>query len=115
MDLTIDAVRSGSSVRLWLRGEIDVATTGLVHDAVIAALMSRSVERVVLDLADLTFIDSSGMGTLVACHKAVEVRGGSFRLENLAPFVRRQLFAAGLLGLLGGVEAETEPTPTALA
>ena len=41
------------------------------------------------------------MGTLVACQRAVAVRGGTLRLENLAHLVRRQLFAAGLLGLLG--------------
>ncbi|WP_167517426.1 STAS domain-containing protein [Micromonospora orduensis] len=102
MDLSIDTTRVGPVVRIRLHGEIDVATTGLVHDAVIAALTSDSVRQVLLDFAGLTFIDSSGMGTLVACQRAVAVRGGALRLENLAPFVRRQLFAAGLLGLLGG-------------
>ncbi|NED51816.1 hypothetical protein G3I24_13040 [Micromonospora aurantiaca] len=36
----------------------------------------------------------------MACLLAVHVRGGILRLTNIAPAVRRQLFAAGLLGLL---------------
>ncbi|WFE53227.1 STAS domain-containing protein [Micromonospora sp. WMMD1155] len=110
MDLSIDTTHDGPVVRLRLHGEIDMATTGLVHDAVIAALTSDSVREVLLDFADLTFIDSSGMGTLVACQRAIAVRDGTLRLQNLSPFVRRQLFAAGLLGLLG---AEDDPQAVA--
>ncbi|WP_422735730.1 STAS domain-containing protein [Micromonospora sp. WMMD729] len=102
MELTVGTSQVGAVARIRLGGEMDLATSGLVHDAVIAALASDSVRDVILDLADLTFIDSTGMGTLVACQRAVAVRGGDLRLENLAPVVRRQLFAAGLLGLLGG-------------
>lgn len=111
MELTIDTTQVGSVSRIRLAGEIDVATTGLVHDAVIATLASDSVRDIILDCTDLTFIDSSGMGTLVACQRAVAVRGGTLRLENLAHFVRRQLFAAGLLGLLGAAE-DSHTTPS---
>lgn len=110
MELTIDTAQVGPVARIRLTGEMDVATSGLVHDAVIAALASDRVRDLVLDLADLTFIDSSGMGTLVSCHRAVAVRGGTLRLENLARPVRQQLFAAGLLGLLcGGGDGSTVP------
>ncbi|WP_158610880.1 STAS domain-containing protein [Micromonospora endolithica] len=102
MALTIDMTQQEPVTRFRLSGEMDVATSGYVHDAVIAALAIDSVRDVTLDFTHLTLIDSSGMGTLVACQRAVAVRGGTLRLENLAHFVRRQLFAAGLLGLLCG-------------
>ncbi|SCF28079.1 STAS domain-containing protein [Micromonospora saelicesensis] len=111
MELTVDTMQTGAATRIRLGGEMDLATSGLVHDAVIAALASEAVRDVILDVADLTFIDSTGMGTLVACQRAVAVRGGALRLENLAPVVRRQLFAAGLLGLLGaGTEDQAAPS-----
>ncbi|MEV4766785.1 STAS domain-containing protein [Micromonospora chokoriensis] len=111
MELTVDTTQVGAVSRVRLAGEMDLATSGLVHDAVIAALASDSVRDVILDFADLTFIDSTGMGTLVACQRAVAVRGGDLRLEHLAPFVRRQLFAAGLLGLLGGgIDDQADPS-----
>ncbi|MBQ1016865.1 hypothetical protein KBX71_03185 [Micromonospora sp. D93] len=59
----------------------------------------------------MAFIDSTGMGTLVACQRAVTVRGGALRLENLASVVRRQLFAAGLLDMLcPGTEDRVAPS-----
>ncbi|MBM0238339.1 STAS domain-containing protein [Micromonospora sp. ATA32] len=112
--MTIEAVRRGSWVRLRLRGEVDVATAGLVHDEVLAALRSETVRHVQLDLANLTFIDSAGMRTLVACHRAVQVSGGTLTVISIPPSVRRQLFAAGLLGLLAGTSGvATLPEPAA--
>ncbi|MBM0275202.1 STAS domain-containing protein [Micromonospora tarensis] len=109
--MTVDTMQVGAVTRIRLVGEMDLATSGLVHDAVIAALARDSVHDVILDFADLTFIDSTGMGTLVACQRAVTVRGGTLRLEHLAHFVRRQLFAAGLLGLLcGGEDDQAAPS-----
>ncbi|WP_425777865.1 STAS domain-containing protein [Micromonospora sp. DT53] len=111
MELTVDTTQIGTATRIRLGGEMDLATSGLVHDAVIAALASDSVRDVTLDVTDLTFIDSTGMGTLVACQRAVAVRRGALRLENLSSVVRRQLFAAGLLGLLGaGAEDQIAPS-----
>ncbi|MCG5454670.1 hypothetical protein PSH03_003833 [Micromonospora sp. PSH03] len=71
MELTVDTMQMGATTRIRLVGEMDLGTSGIVHDAVIAALTSDSVRDIILDFADLT-----------------------------APVVRRQLFAAGLLGLL---------------
>jgi anti-sigma B factor antagonist len=91
----------GSTVRLELHGEIDVATVGQVRDAVIAALTRHDPSMVVLDFQNVSFIDSIGVGELVTCHRAATVFGATLMLENLAPFPHRQLWATGLLGLFG--------------
>lgn len=101
MDLVLQTARSRSSVRLVLHSAIDTASRGVLHDAVIAVLTDDDVTVIVLDLADVTFIDSAGMSTVVACHRAVAVSGRSMRIEHVAPSVRRQFYTAGLLGLLG--------------
>jgi anti-anti-sigma factor len=111
MDLTVKSDRGNSSMRLVLRGEIDADSQGLLHDAVLAALTDDDVAIIVLDLAELTLIDSAGMATLVACHRAAAVSGRSIRIENIAPTVQAQVYTAGLLGLLG--IAETQPTQIA--
>ncbi len=41
------------------------------------------LEEVVLDFADTTFIDSSGIGALVICHKLCESKGAKLRLINV--------------------------------
>jgi anti-sigma B factor antagonist len=119
VDFAIAVFQTGSTVRLELHGEIDAANVGQVHDAVIAAVARLRPRAVVIDCRHVAFIDSSGIGTLVACHKVVETGGGALRLINVSPSVRRQLFVTGLLGLFGLSPGSTEtghqlpgPVPT---
>jgi anti-sigma B factor antagonist len=101
MNLSIAETGNRSTTRLAVRGEIDAANIGQLHDAVLATTTRDPSANIVLDFAGVTFIDSTGIGVLVACHKLAEVAGRTLRLENLSPFVRRQLFATGVLGLFG--------------
>jgi anti-sigma B factor antagonist len=43
----------------------------------------KSGSKVILNLKEVHFIDSSGLGTLVACHSTVEQGGGELKLLNL--------------------------------
>jgi anti-sigma B factor antagonist len=102
---------SGSTVRFGLYGELDIATIGEARDAIMAALHEHALSAIVLDLQQVTFIDSTAIGQLVACHKAAAVCGATLILENVAPLPRRQLWATGLLGLFGlGAGAPHPPT-----
>ncbi|WFE28448.1 STAS domain-containing protein [Solwaraspora sp. WMMD791] len=101
MDFVITKSFQGPTVRLALHGELDLATAGEVRDAVTAILARSTPARIVLDLKLVSFIDSTGIGSLVACHQAASVSGSRLELENLSGFARRQLWATGLLGLFG--------------
>jgi anti-sigma B factor antagonist len=46
---------------------------------------------VVIDLADVTFVDSTGLGALIVARKAARERGGSVSLISPPPVVRRLL------------------------
>ena len=54
---------------------------GMVKDAV-SSLVSRGQQRIVLNLADVSYIDSSGLGELVACHLTAVRGGGAIKLAN---------------------------------
>jgi anti-anti-sigma factor len=56
--------RTGTTVRIVAAGELDLATASQLRDHVAGAL-AGSTEIVVLDLAEITFIDSSGLQTLI--------------------------------------------------
>jgi len=99
--MLITELHSDSGVRLLPFGEIDMATVGQVRDAIIAVLARHKPPVIVLDLQHVSFIDSTGIGELVRCHRAAAVSGSALLVENLAPFPRRQLWATGLLGLFG--------------
>ncbi|BCB92039.1 hypothetical protein Psuf_093520 [Phytohabitans suffuscus] len=81
----IPEIRTDADVRLVLSGEIDVATVGQVRDAVIALLVREKPPAIVLDFENVSFIDSTGIGELVRCHRAAAVSGSTLTVENLAP------------------------------
>lgn len=99
MPITVTHTEAG--VRLMPFGEIDMATVGQVRDAIIAVLAREKPPAIVLDFQNVSFIDSTGIGELVRCHRAAAVSNAVLTVENLAPFPRRQLWATGLLGLFG--------------
>ena len=66
-------------------GEIDVATSPLLR-AELAGLLARNPDRVTLDFAEVSFIDSSGLGVLVGALKRVRERDAA---ENSDPLRTR--------------------------
>lgn len=79
-----------------LRGEIDVLTVDQVRVALIGALAAHP-EELVVDLSDLSFIDSTGLGALIAGFQRARDAGVSFRLARPSPAVRQILVLSGLL------------------
>ena len=70
--------------------ELVAANAAQVRDGIRAALPATTV-RLDLDLSALTFLDSSGLGTLVSLHKTLRSRNGTVRLLKPAPNVRQIL------------------------
>lgn len=81
-------------------GDVDVATSAEFRSALIAAL-DRGDGTLIVDFAELDFIDSSGLGVLVGTLKRARERGGSVTIENPAPSARKILAITGLLELFG--------------
>jgi anti-anti-sigma factor len=62
------------------RGELDVAGTPELDDAVAAVVEEPGVRGVVIDLSGLEFLDSSGLRAIVLAHRHVEDCGLRFAL-----------------------------------
>ena len=85
-------------VRLNLAGELDVAGVGRLQDRLDS--VARAGETVVLDLSELTFIDSSGLNVLVTATKRARRDGWQLRIErNLTRPVQRVVTMMGLSGV----------------
>jgi anti-sigma B factor antagonist len=56
---------------------------------------------IVLDLSQLTFIDSTGLGVLVGAQRRARETGGEVRLAGAAPGVQRVLEVTGLDTVFG--------------
>jgi anti-sigma B factor antagonist len=65
---------------------LDAGNVREFRDAVQGLIEDRT--RVVLDLADVKFVDSSGLGALIACLRQVNGRKGELRLCAMSKTVR---------------------------
>lgn len=77
----IDSKAYGDHVVLAVRGEVDIATAGALRDHLTVAVTSG--QPVVVDLAQAPFLDSTGLGVLVAAAK--RARAGGTRLVVARP------------------------------
>ena len=81
---------------LTVQGEVDVTTTPRVRARLIA-LLSDGRPQLIVDLEGVNFLDSSGLGALVAALKLARSRGGELRLVcNEQRSVRKVLEVTGL-------------------
>lgn len=88
-----DHSQNGSSV-LALGGELDIMTSPQLGDA-LSAISARS-SSVVLDLQNLSFIDSTGLTILVVAQQRLHSTGGNLRLVGVRPNVKRVFEVTGL-------------------
>ena len=86
--------------RLKISGELDLATRETLRDELKLAEASDA-KRIVLDLNDLTLIDSSGIAILVEAHQRSATNGSRFRVLLLVDGqVREVLELTGLTEIL---------------
>ena len=80
-------------------GELDLSTVDAFRRDVRAALADQP-ELLVIDLGDVTFLDSSGIAVLASARKAQRDRQGVLQVVNPQPIVRRTIELVGLGSLI---------------
>lgn len=70
---------------LDLKGRLIAGTEAGALRENVAALVAEGKSNLILNLKQLDFIDSTGLGTLVMCFTALQQHGGALKLTNLAP------------------------------
>jgi anti-sigma B factor antagonist len=86
--------------RFPLRGEVDLATVPELQSK-LEGLIVATDDDIAIDCADLTFIDSTGIGLVVYAQQALAVRGRACRLINMSDRARRPFDLLGLTDRLG--------------
>jgi anti-sigma B factor antagonist len=96
--LNIELHPEGEHLEVVLTGEVDVSSCEALHDCL--AQGAASYDEVVLDLAGVTFMDSTGVAEIIRTAQHLEPDGRTFRLRNPHPHVLRLLEVTGLTQLL---------------
>jgi anti-sigma B factor antagonist len=96
-----DLMVSYSVVNSWtileLDGEVDIHTAPMIGEAV-SMLLEDGHLHFVLDFGFVTFMDSTGLGTLVKITKRIGKRGGSLRIASASGRIFRVFELSGLSG-----------------
>ncbi|MFA6610373.1 MAG: STAS domain-containing protein [Candidatus Omnitrophota bacterium] len=87
-------------------GEIDINTAPDLKRA-FDKLLSKKELKIVINLTKVTYVDSSGLATLVEILKNMRAYGGKMRLTNLSPKIK-SLFEITKLEKLFDIKASEE-------
>jgi anti-sigma B factor antagonist len=79
----------GDVVVLALKGQMLLDDGDLAFGKRVSELAGRGIVKILVDLGEVTYIDSSGIGMLAAKLKHVRERGGDMRLLHLTPRSQR--------------------------
>ena len=89
------ASHESSRALVQVKGEVDVATAPVLEQR-LSELVDSGVREIVLDVAELTFVDTTGLATLVRTAQRLGPDAGRLSLRAPRPNVRKTLEITGL-------------------
>jgi anti-anti-sigma factor len=95
----IETLWRGETCYLQVEGELDLATVPTFDEA-LARAEASTASRVVIDLSGVSFIDSTGLRTLLEAHARSQADGNRLRIAGASDQARRLFSLAGLLDRL---------------
>jgi anti-sigma B factor antagonist len=75
-------------------GDIDISTVSELREALVT--LAGSGEALIVDLSEVTFIDSTGLGALIGAYRHAVARGGSLHAVCAQPQARKLLWLTGV-------------------
>jgi anti-sigma B factor antagonist len=103
----VDVSTSGSVVRVAAAGEIDSTSASVLRERLETVLADGTPEFVV-DLVQVTFLDSAGLCVLAAAHRQAASSGVRMHVVASSRAVIRPLEITGLWSLLGASQVEAD-------
>ena len=95
LPLTITTSEVDDDVLLSLDGEIDLSSAHLLVDSIDQAI-EGGARRIVLDFSGVTFVNSTGLGAMVAATKRLRAEGGDLILRRFRGIPASALATTGL-------------------
>jgi anti-anti-sigma factor len=98
---SVDVAVAEGCCELTVKGDVDVETALGLSAAGERGLALQGVREIVVDLRGVTFMDSTGLGALVAIRNAAVERLVAFGLRDIPAPVAKLLHIVGLEQILG--------------
>ncbi len=98
--MNVTFTRADELLSASLYGEIDHHTARDMRMLIDSEIESTLPKSVILDFADVQFMDSSGIGLILGRKKLIEAMGGGLYIKNTKPHIRKISSLAGLENLI---------------
>lgn len=102
--------REGTSLTVFLTGEIDHHTAGMVRPVIDGEILAAAPARVVLDLSAVGFMDSSGIGLILGRQRLLAGLGGQLTVRGVSGQTAKLVRLAGakISDETGGILSEID-------
>ena len=107
-ELNISERQSGDVTILDMDGKITIGEGSVALRTAIRRLLEEGKKKILLNLARVSYIDSSGIGELVSSYTAINKDGGELKLLNLTQKLQDLLTITKLLTVFDVYESETD-------
>ena len=107
-NLNITERRSEPVVILDLQGKIRLGEGNLELHQALRLLVEKGEKKILLNLKEVSNIDSSGLGELIAGYATLQKNGGDLKLLNLTERVSELMMITKLLTVFEVFEDETQ-------
>jgi len=106
--LTINSRQAGDVTILDLSGKITIGEGSVQLREAVRGLLESGNKKVLLNLGDVSYVDSSGIGELVSSYTTTSNTGGQLKLLNLTKKIQDLLMITKLLTVFQVYDSEQE-------
>ncbi|ALA51030.1 anti-sigma F factor antagonist [Shouchella clausii] len=104
MNLKIGLEQKEHVLLVRLEGELDHHSAKELRSQIEARL--ENIQHIVLNLAELSFMDSSGLGVILGRYKQIKANGGEMVVCAISPTIERLFEMSGLFKIIRLEESE---------
>lgn len=107
MNLDIHVEENGNQQNVFLSGEIDTYTAPKLREELIP-LAEKGGNQIIINLSEVQYIDSTGLGIFVGVLKATDASGSSLTLTGMTERIKRLFVITGLDEVITIVDGREE-------
>jgi len=107
-ELEVKERQAGDVTILDMNGAVRIGEGSVALRDAIRRLAEEGKKKMLLNLAGVSYVDSSGIGELIANYTTVKRQGGQLKLLNLTDRIQNLLVITKLLTVFDSYDNETE-------
>lgn len=106
--MEISTIKKNKTLIVKIQGEIDHHTCEILKNKVDNTLHNMNGKNIIIDMNQVTFMDSSGIGVIIGRYKLVKGIGGNICIISNSPVVNKMLEFSAISKIIKNVQSIEE-------